>query len=59
MVIKQLNISQYHIDVLVGAGEDWRLTGIYGEPKWEHKYRTWEAMRVLKNYAGNQLPYGW
>lgn len=55
VVIKQLNISQYYIDVAVGEGEQWRLSGIYGEPNWDHKYRTWEALRHLKNCSS--LPW--
>lgn len=55
MAIKEMNVSKYFIDVIVGEGEQWRLSGIYGEPSWEHKYRTWEALRYLKN--GNSLPW--
>jgi hypothetical protein len=32
VMVKQLNVSQYYIDVVVGEGEESRLTGIYGEP---------------------------
>jgi hypothetical protein len=31
VMVKQLNVSQYYIDVVVGEEES-RLTGIYGEP---------------------------
>jgi exonuclease III len=57
VVIKLLNISQYYIDVVIGEGEDWRLTGLYGEPSWDHKDRTWAAMRSLKNNVSNSLPW--
>ena len=56
VVIKPLNISQYYIDVVVGDGEDWRLTEMYGEPSWDHKDRTWAAMRFLKNSVNTSLP---
>ncbi|KAJ1278868.1 hypothetical protein BS78_04G112000 [Paspalum vaginatum] len=43
--------SWYHIDAVIkeeGRGE-WRLTGIYGEPKAEEKDKTWRLMRILRN----------
>jgi hypothetical protein len=33
----------------------WRLTGIYGEPRWEDKYKTWDKLRQLKQI--NNLPW--
>jgi hypothetical protein len=57
VVIQQLNISQYCIDAVVGEGENWRLTGMYGEPSWDHKDRTWETMHFLKNSVSNSLPW--
>jgi hypothetical protein len=27
----------------------WRLTGIYGEPRWEDKYKTWDKLQELNN----------
>ncbi|KAJ1296995.1 hypothetical protein BS78_01G344600 [Paspalum vaginatum] len=44
-------ISKYHIDVVVKEedGREWRLTGIYGEPRAEEKEKTWRLMRVLNN----------
>ena len=32
---------------MVDDGREWRLTGIYGEPRWEEKEKTWEALRTL------------
>jgi hypothetical protein len=45
------------IDVRVLNGHDkmWRLTGIYGEPRWEDKYKTWDRMRELKQRS--DLPW--
>jgi hypothetical protein len=33
----------------------WRLTGIYGEPRWEDKYKTWDRLRVLN--GNHNLPW--
>lgn len=41
------DVSEYFIDVIVDDGREWRLTGIYGESRWEHKGKTWEALRYL------------
>ena len=41
----------------MGEGGDWRLTGIHGEPNWDQKDQTWEAMRSLKNRDTNSLPW--
>ncbi|KAJ1283965.1 hypothetical protein BS78_03G168000 [Paspalum vaginatum] len=45
------SISKYHIDVVVKEedGRDWRLTGIYGQPRAEEKEKTWRLMRILNN----------
>lgn len=45
--IKMQEVSEYFIDVLVDDGREWRLTGIYGEPRWGEKEKTWEALRTL------------
>jgi hypothetical protein len=37
-VVRQLNVSQYYIDVAMEEGGQWRFSGIYGEPNWDHKY---------------------
>jgi hypothetical protein len=55
VVIQCKGISQYYIDVVIQDGEEWRLTGIYGEPSWDHKERTWDALRSLHN--GETLPW--
>ena len=34
---------------------EWRLTGIYGEPRWEDKYKTWDRLRVI--HQNNNLPW--
>jgi hypothetical protein len=46
-----------YIDVRVIESPDkaWRLTGIYGEPRWEDKYKTWDKIRELKN--NSPLPW--
>jgi hypothetical protein len=33
----------------------WRLTGIYGEPKWEDKFKTWDKLRELS--VSQNLPW--
>ena len=37
------------VDVMVEdeSNVKWRLTGMYGEFRWEDKYKTWERMRRL------------
>jgi hypothetical protein len=43
-------IRPNYIDVMVNsnnAATKWRLTGIYGEPAWGDKYKTWERLREL------------
>ena len=41
-VVIQLNdVSKHFIDVVVRDGDEWRLTGVYGEPSWDHKDQTW------------------
>jgi exonuclease III len=32
-----------YIDVTIGRGQEniWRFTGMYGEPKWEDRHKTW------------------
>ena len=54
-VIQCKGISQYFIDVVIRGSEDWRLTGIYGEPRWDHKHLTWEALRDL--HGNMNLPW--
>ena len=35
--------------------EQWRLTGFYGEPKWEHKHLSWGYLCGL--HQQNQVPW--
>jgi endonuclease/exonuclease/phosphatase family metal-dependent hydrolase len=46
-----------YIDVSVQESLDkvWRLTGVYGEPRWDDKYKTWERIREL--HAQSNLPW--
>ena len=53
---KEIAISLRHktenyIDVFVGSGQDefWRLTSLYGEPRWKDKHLTWSRLRDLKS----------
>jgi exonuclease III len=40
---------QYYIDAMINMGEmSWRFTGIYGEPRIEHRQKTWEALHYLR-----------
>lgn len=45
--IHRLALDPIFNDVRVedANNNSWRLTAMYGEFKWEHKYRTWERMR--------------
>jgi hypothetical protein len=45
--IRVQDVSEYFIDVVVDDGREWRLTRIYGEPRWEHKDKAWESLRSL------------
>jgi hypothetical protein len=38
-----------------GPNKVWILTGIYGEPRLEDKYKTWDKIRELKN--SSNLPW--
>ena len=49
------NVSNYYVDVIIKEEKEWRLTSIYGKPRWEHKHVTWETMRSLHN--GSDLPW--
>jgi hypothetical protein len=46
-VVQCHGISQYYIDVVIHDVNEWRVMGIYGEPSWDQKERTWEALRSL------------
>ena len=45
--VQRLNLDPMYIDVTVEATNSlvWRLTGMYGEFRWENKYKTWGRMR--------------
>jgi hypothetical protein len=55
--IEQKNLAPKYIDVRIHEKEYkiWRLTGIYGDPRWEDKYKTWDKLREL-NQSSN-LPW--
>ena len=40
---------------MVKGNEEWRLSGIYGEPRWDHKHLTWENLRSL--HGNLSLPW--
>ena len=52
-----MELDPMFIDVRVTEEQnnEWRLTGMYGEFRWEHKHRTWERMRRL--HHNNTLPW--
>jgi hypothetical protein len=46
--LQQIFSAPKYIDVQISENDKvWRLTGIYGEPKWEDKYKTWDKLREL------------
>jgi hypothetical protein len=45
------------MEVLETGGDKWRVTGIYGEPQSELKYKTWEKLVWLKDQDDEQLPW--
>ena len=51
IVIQQIFSAPKYIDVRVleSPGKIWRLTCIYGEPRWEDKHKTWDKLRELKD----------
>jgi hypothetical protein len=51
IVIQQIFSDPKYIDVKVieSPEKTWRLTGIYGEPLWEDKYKTWNKIRELNS----------
>lgn len=56
-----MQLNYFHanfIDVVVkgdAPSHDWRLTGMYGEPVWRNKHRTWKRIRDL--HAKGNLPW--
>ena len=49
VVLEVMGKTKKFIDVKVGDSleESWRLTGFYGEPKWEDRSLTWDYLRGL------------
>ena len=56
VVSLRYKMSNY-IDVFVGSAQSnvWRFTGLYGEPKWQDKHKTWQRLREL--HAVVDLPW--
>jgi hypothetical protein len=48
-------ITKNNIDVVIEDDTNWRFTGIYGEPNWNHKHVTWDALRTL--HGQMQMPW--
>jgi hypothetical protein len=46
IIIQQIFSAPNYIYVQINEGPNkvWRLTGIYGEPRWEDKYKTWDKI---------------
>jgi exonuclease III len=38
--VRVQEVSECFIDVLIEDDVEWRLTGIYGDPRWEHQNNT-------------------
>jgi hypothetical protein len=55
--IQQIFSSPNYIDVSIheSPSKIWRLTGFYGEPRWEDKYKTWDRIRDL--HSQSNLPW--
>lgn len=49
LTIREVEVTPNYIDVIIQDGVEWRLTGIYGEPRWDQKERTWAALRSIKS----------
>ena len=56
VVSLRYKMSNY-IDVFVGSNRNnvWRFPGLYGEPKWQDKYKAWKRLRDL--HATVALPW--
>jgi hypothetical protein len=54
--IYRLDACSNYIDVRIveDADKEWRFTGIYGEFKWQDKYKTWDRIRSIHHQ--NTLP---
>lgn len=41
-------VTKNYIDVIIDNGVTWRFTGVYGEPEWNQKHLTWDALSSIK-----------
>ena len=55
--VEPLYAEPNYIDVRIEEGDDktWRFTGMYGEFRWEDKYKTWHMIRDL--HGQHNLPW--
>ena len=54
--VVMLELDPMFIDVSITEGTNtWRLTGMYGEFRWEEKYKTWDRMYQL--HLNQNLPW--
>lgn len=55
--VNRLDLDPMFIDVTIEESNNsiWRLTGMYGEFRWENKYKTWDRMRSL--HQSQNLPW--
>ena len=53
VVVKLESYDKLHIDVTVQLATNtsmpWRFTGFYGESRQEHRYKSWELLKLLKS----------
>ena len=49
--IHRLALDPMFIDVRImdADAREWRLTGMYGEFRWENKHKTWDRIRQLQH----------
>jgi hypothetical protein len=57
ITIQQIFSAPKYIDVKVLDGNNsvWRLTGFYGEPKWQDRHRSWDKLTELNGQ--HNLPW--
>jgi hypothetical protein len=53
--IKVQSVTKNFIDVVIEDDTEWRFTGVYGEPSWNQKHITWDALRNL--HGQFQMPW--
>ena len=46
--VRVQGVTRNYIDVIIENGISWQFTGVYGEPEWNQKHVTWEALRSIK-----------